>query len=255
MAKPITELTVTRTERLGPAMLRVWFTGDLAAFAGFDRTDRYVKLLFTPDGSPDLSGLADGVRPAVRSYTVLDLDVAAGTFAIDFALHGSGFAMRWARDVEAGAAITVQGPGEGYAPDPAADWHLLAGDDAALPAVRQSLTALPADAEGHVVLEVGSPAEELPLPAPAGVEVRWLHRDDPTSPGLAEAVRELAWRDGRVDVFVHGEAQAVMQEVRPYLADRGVDVRAASISGYWKRGLVDEEFRAWKKELAAAEGR
>jgi NADPH-dependent ferric siderophore reductase len=250
--KPITPLTVTATELLGPAMLRVSFAGDLAAFDGCDDTDRYVKLLFTPDGSPDLTRMADGERPAVRSYTVLDLDVAAGTFAIDFALHGSGFAMRWAREVRVGATISVQGPGSGYTPDPTADWHLLAGDDAALPAIRQSLAALPPGAQGYAVVQVGREAERLPLPAPGGVEVRWLHRDD-DSPSLADAVRTLPWRDGRVDVFVHGEAQTVMQEIRPYLAAQGVDCRAASISGYWKRGLVDEEFRAWKRELAAAE--
>lgn len=253
MSKPITPLTVTATEALGPAMVRVRFGGDLAAFAGFDSTDRYVKLLFTPDGSPDLSGLEEGQRPAVRSYTVLELDVAAGTLAIDFALHGSGFAMRWARGARPGDTISVQGPGSGYAPDPAADWYLLAGDDAALPAIRQSLAALPADAQGYAVVQVGSTAEQLPLPAPDGVEVRWLHRDDPASPGLSAAVRDLPWRPGRVDVFVHGEAQAVMQEIRPYLAERGVDPRAASISGYWKRGLVDEEFRTWKRQLAAVE--
>ncbi|MEZ0578427.1 siderophore-interacting protein [Nocardioides sp. MH1] len=250
-AKPTTELTVTSTERLGPAMLRLRFAGDLAAFEGVDDTDRYVKLLFTPDGSPDLSTMADGERSSVRSYTVLELDVAAGTLAIDFALHGSGFAMRWARDVQPGATITVQGPGSGYSPDPTADWHLLVGDDAALPAVRQALAVLPPDAQGYAVLLVGSRAEELPLPAPAGVEVRWSHRDG--GAGLADAVRELPWREGRVDVFVHGEAQAVMQEIRPYLRERGVDPRGASISGYWKRGLVDEEFRKWKRELAAAE--
>ncbi|KAA1419663.1 siderophore-interacting protein [Nocardioides humilatus] len=232
-------------------MLRLRFSGDLAAFAGFDGTDRYVKLLFTPDGSPDLTQLGEGERPSVRSYTVLELDVEAGTFAIDFALHGSGFAMRWARDVEVGATITVQGPGEGYAPDPAADWYLLAGDDAAIPAIRQAVDALPADAEGYVVLQVGTASEELPFSAPTGVEVRWLHRDQ--AAGLPDAVRALPWRDGRVDVFVHGEAQAVMQEIRPYLASQGVDARASSISGYWKAGLVDEEFRLWKKELAAAE--
>jgi len=254
VSKPITPLTVTATDLLGPAMLRVWFRGDLAAFAGSDATDRYVKLLFTPSGSPDLAQLDDGQRPAVRSYTVLELDVAAGTLAIDFALHGSGFAMRWARDAQPGDTIQVQGPGSGYSPDPTADWYLFAGDDSALPAIRQALAALPAGARGHAVVEVGAAAEQLPLPAPDGVELRWLHRDDPASGGLAAAVRGLPWLDGRVDVFVHGEAQTVMQEIRPYLAVRGVDVRAASISGYWKRGLVDEEFRAWKRELAAAEG-
>jgi NADPH-dependent ferric siderophore reductase len=253
VAKPITALTVITTERLGPAMQRVWFRGDLAAFAEFDQADRYVKLLFTPEGSPDLGQLGAGERPAVRSYTVLELDVAAGTFAIDFALHGSGFAMRWARAAQPGDAIHVQGPGSGYSPDLTADWYLFAGDDAALPAIRQALAALPAGARGYAVIEVGAPAEELPLPVPEGVELRWLHRDDPASPGLAAAVGGLRWLDGRVDVFVHGEAQTVMQQIRPQLAARGVDARAASISGYWKLGLVDEEFRAWKRELAAAE--
>ncbi|WP_312856025.1 siderophore-interacting protein [Nocardioides stalactiti] len=251
-AKPTTLVTVTDTDRLGPAMLRVWFEGDLAAFEGFDDTDRYVKLLFTPDGSPNLATMAEGERAAVRSYTVLELDVAAGRFAIDFALHGSGFAMLWARDVAPGATITVQGPGSGYAPDPEADWYLFAGDDAALPAIRQALAALPDDAVGHAVVQVGTAAEQLPLPAPRGIDVRWLFRNEADS-GLSAAVQALAWRPGRVDIFIHGEAQAVMQEIRPYLAGQGVDVRAGSISGYWKRGLVDEEFRAWKRELAAAE--
>lgn len=253
MPKPITAVTVTATEQLGPAMLRVWFRGDLAAFSGFDQTDRYVKLLFTPEGSPDLSSMTDLQRPAVRSYTVLELDVDAGTFAVDFALHGNGFAMRWARAAQPGDLISVQGPGSGYAPDPTAEWYLFAGDDAALPAIRQSLAALPPDAQGYAVVEVGAATEQLPLPAPPGIELRWLHRDDPAPSSLSAAVQALPWREGRVDVFVHGEAHAVMQEIRPYLAQHGVDPRAASISGYWKRGLVDEEFRAWKRQLAAAE--
>ena len=108
----------------------------------------------------------------MRSYTVLELDLAAGTFAIDFALHGSGFAMRWAGGARPGDRIEVQGPGSGYAPDHDADWHLLVGDDAALPAIRQALAALPPDARGYAVVEVGTAAEQLPLIAPAGVDVQ-----------------------------------------------------------------------------------
>jgi NADPH-dependent ferric siderophore reductase len=161
--------------------------------------------------------------------------------------------MRWAGEARAGDRIDVQGPGAGYAPDPDADWHLLVGDDSALPAIRQALAALPSGVRGYAVVEVGTAAERLPLDAPGGIDVHWLHRDDEDRRGLAGAVRDLPWLDGRVDAFVHGEAQTVMQEIRPYLAERGVDTRAASISGYWKRGLVDEEFRLWKRQLAMAE--
>ncbi|RHW27599.1 siderophore-interacting protein [Nocardioides immobilis] len=250
MSKPITPLTVTASEQLSPGMVRLHFrSDDLSAFLGNDFTDRYVKLIF---GDPEL--LAQGERPTMRTYTVIDPDPETGTLAIDFVVHGTeGIAGPWASTALPGDTISVRGPSGAYAPDPTADWHLFAGDEAAIPAIRQSLAALPSDAQGYAVVQVGSAAKELPLPAPAGVGLHWLHRDDPASPGLAAAVRDLPWRDGRVDVFVHGEAQAVMKEIRPHLVAQGVDPRAASISGYWKRGLVDEEFRAWKREQAVAE--
>lgn len=250
MSKPITSLTVTASEQLSPGMVRLHFrSDDLSAFLGNDFTDRYVKLIF---GDPEL--LAQGERPTMRTYTVIDPDPVTGTLAIDFVVHGTeGIAGPWASTALPGDTISVRGPSGAYAPDPTADWHLFAGDEAAIPAIRQSLAALPSDAQGYAVVEVGSAAKELPLPAPAGMGLHWLHRDDPASPGLAAAVRDLPWRDGRVDVFVHGEAQAVMKEIRPHLVAQGVDPRAASISGYWRRGLVDEEFRAWKRELAVAE--
>ena len=57
-----------------------------------------------------------------------------------------------------------------------------------------------------------------------------------------------------MQVFIHGEAQAVMHNLRPYIRkERGVEAKWASISGYWRRGRTEETFRQWKKELAAAE--
>jgi NADPH-dependent ferric siderophore reductase len=58
-----------------------------------------------------------------------------------------------------------------------------------------------------------------------------------------------------VQVFIHGEAQAVMHNLRPYIRkERGVDATwASSISGYWRRGRTEETFRQWKRELAEAE--
>ena len=53
-------------------------------------------------------------------------------------------------------------------PDPSADWHLLAGDDAALPAIASALEALPSDAVGEVVVEVDSEQDHLPLTVPDG---------------------------------------------------------------------------------------
>ena len=72
---------------------------------------------------------------------------------------------------------------------------------------------------------------------------------------LIEAVKDAHWLPGQVHVFIHGEAQAVMHNLRPYIRkERGVDAKwASSISGYWRRGRTEETFRQWKKELAEAE--
>lgn len=250
MSKPITELTVVRKEQLSPGMVRIHFSGDLAAFAGSDFTDRYVKLVF---GDP--AELENGGRPTLRTYTAVAPDVAAGTLSIDFVVHGDeGIAGPWAAAAVPGDTIPVRGPGGAYAPDPAADWHLIAGDEAALPAIRQALAALPSDAQGYAVLQVDAASYQQEVVAPPGVELTWLHRSDPAHPGLADAVRALPWREGRVHAFVHGEGQAVMREIRPYLLkERAVPRDDVSISAYWKQGRTEEAFREWKSALAAEE--
>jgi len=257
VSKPITTLTVTAHEQLSPGMVRLHFrSDDLSAFVGNEFTDRYVKVIFTPDGVDAQELLARGERPTMRTYTVIDPDPVTGTLAIDFVVHGTeGVAGPWASTVLPGDTISVRGPSGAYAPDPTADWHLFAGDEAAIPAIRQSLAALPEDAEGYVVVEVEAPTYVQPLAAPDKLAVTWLYRSDPNQPGLAETVRALPWREGRVHAFVHGEAQAVMHEIRPYLfRERGVPRADVSISGYWRKGRTEEAFRDWKAELAAAEG-
>lgn len=232
-----THLTVTGTESITPALTRVWFrSDDLSAFAESRFTDRYVKLQFPESG-------------AVRTYTALFPDLEAGTLAIDFVVHGDdGVAGPWAARAEPGDTLTVNGPGGAYRPDPSADWHLLAGDEAAVPAIAAALADLPADAVGHAIVLVAGPADEPALAAPQGIEVQFVHRDG-GGRELVSAVRAVEWREGRVHAFVHGEAEEVMKGVRPYLVkERGLDREQASISGYWRRGASEEGFRVWKSE-------
>lgn len=102
-----THLTVTSTEQLTPRLTRVWFSSDdLSAFEGSDSTDRYVKLVFPKPGvvypQPlDMRAMRATMPPehlpVVRTYTALFPDVAAGTVAIDFVVHGDeGVAGPWA---------------------------------------------------------------------------------------------------------------------------------------------------------------
>ena len=242
----MTQLTVTRTEAVTPVIRRVWFrSDDLSAFAESGWTDRYVKLQF-PDAG------------VVRTYTALFPDVAAGTLAIDFVTHGDeGVAGPWAQAARPGDRLDVRGPGGAYRPDPSADWHLLAGDESAVPAITAALQALPRDAVARIVVLVEDTGHEPELPLPTGAELTVLHRAALVAgEGLEFAVRALEWLPGRVHAFVHGEAHEVMHGIRPYLLRaRGLDRDQVSISGYWRRGRTEEGFRQWKSELAAAEGR
>jgi len=260
-ARPQVVLEVLSTERLGPHMVRLTLGGE--GFAGFrdkDATDKYVKLLFADpalglEPPYDLEALRVELGPEAvpvrRTYTVRRVDEAARTLQIDFVVHGDeGIAGPWAAAAQPGEKVCFSGPGGMYAPDPSADWHLLAGDESALPAISATLEALPDDAVGVAYLEVAGPEDELELAAPAGVELRWLHRGEftPESTVLAAAVEAGTWRDGRVQVFAHGERE-VVKTLRRYLTEeRAVDRRQLSLSAYWAYGRAEDAFQAEKRE-------
>src|ERR1700756_1652941 len=240
-------------------------------------TDSYVKLVFV-EGDVDVAGVSRPLtrdsfadlppekKPSVRTMTVRDVDVAAGELTVDIVVHGEhGIAGPWAEAAQPGEPIYLMGPGGAYTPDPAADWHLLAGDESALPAIATALEALPPNAVGKAFIEVAGPEDEIPLTAPESVEVSWVYRGGRADlvaedragdfAPLIEAVTTAQWLPGQVHVFIHGEAQTVMHNLRPYIRkEHGVDAKwASSISGYWRRGRTEETFRQWKKELAQAE--
>lgn len=256
-----TRLTVDRTEWVTPVLRRLWFrSDDLSAFADSGFTDRYVKLVFPRPGVDypeplDMRELRQTMAPedlpVVRTYTALFPDVAAGTLAIDFVVHGDeGVAGPWARDAEPGDTLLANGPGGAYHPDPEADWHLIAGDESAVPAISAALDALPERAVARVLVVVDSEDHQPALRQGDGMEVTFLHRRAGDEQPLAQAVRDLEWLPGRVQAFVHGEALEVMRGVRPYLLkERGLPREDVSVSGYWRRGETEEGFREWKRAL------
>lgn len=262
-----TYLTVTSTEAVTPRLRRVWFrSDDLSAFADSVYTDRYVKLIFPKEGVTypepiDVRALRGTIpeedMPSIRTFTVIFPDLDSGALAIDFVDHGdNGVAGPWAAAAVPGDRLLANGPGGAYRPDPTADWHLLAGDESAVPAITAALNDLPEDAVARVVVLVDSEGHQPRLTLPAGGEVTFVHRSEiGNGGGLEAAVRALDWLPGRVHAFVHGEAQEVMRGVRPYLfKERELLREHVSISGYWRRGRSEEGFREWKQEFARSEG-
>ncbi len=276
--RPIHTFHVVRSERLTPHMIRVVLGGGFSTFIPSDFADSYVKVVLPRSGTDvstlptpltldSFGDLPEAYRPVVRTYTVRRVDTERGEISIDFVVHGEhGVAGPWAASVQPGDPAYLMGPSGAYSPDPAADWHLLAGDEAGLPAISAALEAMAPDAVGLAFIEVSGPDDEIELIAPEGVQIRWIYRggradlvpEDQAGDHapLIAAVREALWLPGQVQVFIHGEAQAVMHNLRSYVRkERGVDAKWASISGYWRRGRTEETFRQWKAELAKAESK
>ncbi|MBX9395893.1 siderophore-interacting protein [Streptomyces sp. TRM72054] len=253
---------VVRAERLTPHMQRVVLGGDgLAEFAAGTCTDHYVKLLFPPaEGVTypepfDLQRIREELPreqwPVTRTYTVRAWDPELRELTLDFVLHGGeGLAGPWAMRAQPGDTLRLMGPGGAYAPDASADWHLLAGDESALPAIAAALESLPDGAEVRAFVEVAGPEEEQKIDSDA--EVVWLHRGDrPIGEALVEAVRALEFPEGRVQAFVHGEA-AFVKELRGLLRmERQIPREDLSISGYWRLGHNEDGWQAAKREWNA----
>ncbi|MBP2181544.1 siderophore-interacting protein [Amycolatopsis magusensis] len=260
--RPLIRLRVLRTERLTPHMVRVVAGGEgLAQFQENGYSDAYVKLTFPVPGvrypEPlDLQQIrAELPReqwPRTRTYTVRYLDRKAGELAIDFVVHGDeGIAGPWALGVRPGDDMLIAGPGGAYAPGEEADWHLLVGDESALPAISASLERMPSGAKVQAFILVGGPDEELPLATKADAEITWLHRS--AGGDLVRKVRDLDFGEGVVQSFVHGEADFVRELRRHLLNERGVRKDLLSISGYWRRGKDEDGWQAEKAEERAKE--
>jgi len=251
---------VTRVEQLTPHMVRIVVGGaEVAALPAGEFTDHYVKVLFPQPGVDypdpfDMGVIRETMPhetwPVVRTYTIRRLLPEAGEMWVDFVVHGdAGIAGPWAASAQPGDPFRFMGPGGAYTPDPAAGWHLLAGDESALPAIAAALEGMPPGAPVTAFVEVAGPDEEQKLETVADARVTWLHRGDrPVGEALVAAVREFAFPAGRVHAFVHGEAGFVKDLRRHLRLDRGLPMAQLSISGYWRRGLNEDGWQSSKRE-------
>jgi NADPH-dependent ferric siderophore reductase len=257
--------TVVSTDWLTPGLVRVVLAGgDLHRFEMPEHTDTYVNVAVPPADAP-YDAVFDPaevkreqpreVWPSRRRYTVRAWNPVQQLLTVDFVVHGAeGIAGPWAAAAQPGSVLVFEGPGGGYRPDPTADWHLMVGDESALPAIAASLKAVPVDALAVVRLVCDGPDHEIPLPCPGDLDVAWLHRagtpDDAQL--LASAVHDLTFPRGRVHAFVHGEADEIREIRRHLLVDRGLTRQDMSCSPYWRRTMTDEAWREVKRDFVTA---
>jgi len=179
-----------------------------------------------------------------RRYTIRSLDRAASSVQIDMVMHGDGPAAAWAASVQPGDRIEAIGPRGKITVDPAAAWHLFAGDDSAIPASLAMAESLSDPEQAVVVLEVDGPADEQHAHAADGrpIPVRWVHRagaDPASGAGLVDALRTVGLPTaGRGHAYLAGELGVVAQ-LRSALLARGMVAEEISAKPYWRAGRAN----------------
>jgi NADPH-dependent ferric siderophore reductase len=245
-------LEVLRTRRLSPQLLRVTLTGeDLRGFVSASFDD-HVKVFFPGPGQarpilptvgPDGITMPPGVpRPAARDYTPRRYDADANELDIEFVLHGDGLASTWAAQAQPGQYIGVGGPRGSFVVPTGYDWHLLVGDETALPAIARRLEELPPGTRAIALLEVADASAEIPLPAAHdGISVRWLHRNGAEAGDAAlleQACRDVELPPGEGYVWAAAESAAARAVRQVMVQERGIDKSRIRASSYWKRGAA-----------------
>lgn len=216
------DLVVRRVERPSPHFVAVVLGGEsLGDFHSPSFDDHLKVFIDTPGG-----------EPARRDYTPRRFDAEAGELTLEFVLHGDGPAAAWAAQAAPGQTLRVAGPRGSFLIPTDYAWHLLVGDETALPAISRRLEELPADAQVHVWLQVADPADRR-LPAVAcQAQVQWLA----DAAAVLDVAGGFALPPGEGYVWAAGEGGLMAALRRILVDDKGHDKRAIRAAAYWKHG-------------------
>ena len=240
----VRRLRVQAIQRPSPQLVRVRLEGE--ALRGFVSAsfDDHLKLmlpaqpgqpLVLPQPGPEGLAMPPGVeRPAMRDYTPRAFDAEAGWLDIEFVLHGEGVASLWADAARIGDEVGIGGPRGSFVVPTGFDWHLLVGDETALPAIARRLEELPASTQAIVVAETRDAREQRALSSRASLGTHWVQAGD--SAALARQVAALRLPGGEGFAWAAGEAASMVAVREALVGGHGLDKSRVRASAYWKRG-------------------
>jgi NADPH-dependent ferric siderophore reductase len=240
---------VDATERITPKMMRVTLRSpELQGFRS-DGFDDHVRLFFPPRGSalsPPAFGESrlvfpdNAARPVGRDYTPRRF--GADRLVIDFVLHGDGPASNWADAAVPGDKIGIGGPRTSFVVRGDFDWHLLIGDETALPAIGRRIEELPQGSHALAFVEIANRGERQSFPTPADVDIVWVERDragaDTRTP-LLDRVKAAVLPSGTGCVFVACEDTQARALRKHLVEDRGLNPSFIKAYRFWLRGAPD----------------
>jgi NADPH-dependent ferric siderophore reductase len=200
------------------------------------RSESIIAVSIRPAQDVELHLVNDSGRRVKRRYTIRHARPETGELDLDVLLHGDWPGSTWGATAAPGDQVRFQGP-RGKLELTSAEWHLLVGDESALPAIAAICEALPPTEPALAVIEVQDGSDELPVPA----GVQWLHRGDrpPGTPDLLlPAVESVALPAGRGHGYLMGETRS-MVALRAVLEERGLAHESIFVKGYWNVARPD----------------
>jgi len=238
---------VTRVVAVTPHLIRVTVCGEDLRDFNSTSFDDHVKVFFAapgaenpvlptfgPDGPVVIPGAA---RPIARDFTPRRFDPRTGELDLEFVLHEAGPATSWAAQARIGQTLSVGGPRGSMIIPASFDWHLLVGDDTALPAIARRLEELPSSARAIVVVEVADASAHIEFQSRADLQVIWCDRTESPDSGLLSALRNLpALPTGEGYTWAAAESARVRQLREHFVKERGLHRSRIRAAAYWKRG-------------------
>jgi len=200
---------------------RVTFAGEALADFLTQSFDDHVKLIFSGE---------DGAE-VMRDYTPRSFNPEKRELTIEFSLHGDGFASNWAARASVGQRVAIGGPRGSFIVPTDYDWHLLIGDDTALPAIARRLEELPAETVATVVMQTPS-EDRRQFRSRSTFGVLWV--DHPQD--LLRQIEALQLPSGEGYVWCAAEAKVAARVRELLVGDKGHGKHSIRASAYWKDG-------------------
>lgn len=217
------ELEVARVQDLSPHFRSITFAGESLADFNSASFDDHVKLILD----------VEGAAPVMRDYTPRHWSNSRRELTIEFALHGDGPAASWAAAAAPGQRVVIGGPRGSFIIPVDYEWHLLVGDETALPAVARRLEELPPHAKVTALLQVNA-ADRRDFERSEDRHVHWASDEDE----LLAAVRSWTLPPGEGYVWCAAEARVAASVRRILIDEKGHDRHGIRAAAYWKQGAA-----------------
>ncbi len=254
-------LNVVRKKFISKHLLRVTVTGENLRGFPEDQSGTHIKVFF-PNRESGILQLPyrEGEtifwpehKPVPRAYTVRKYRTDENELDIDFVTHGEySPGSGWAIKAKEGSQIGLVGPA---GPDPLiapADWHIIAGDLATVPAISALLEEFPSDTQGYVFIEIDDIEDKHDIKHPQGMVLKWLLRQSKSDQYLLRnAITGLASPGGAktLSAFIAGENESVIACRKTLKDEYKLSRKNIYAIPYWKRGKDEEAYHEERHEV------